>query len=74
MKQTEHDAAPPRLIRMPQVVKMTALSKSEIWRRVRAGNFAQPHKLGPATTVFVEAEIAAWVLARIAERDAKGAS
>lgn len=74
MKQTEQSVTPPRLIRLPQVKEMTALSDSEIWRRVRAGVFPQPHKLGPATTVFVEAEVSAWVLARIAERDAKAAA
>lgn len=71
MKPIEKTTTPPRLIRITRVKEMTALSVSEIWRRVRVGTFPQPHKLGPATTVFVEAEVSDWVLARIAERDAK---
>jgi prophage regulatory protein len=68
---TGHQVATvPRLIRIPSVRDMTGLSDSEIWRRISAGNFPKPHKLGPQTTVFVESEIADWVRARIAERDA----
>jgi prophage regulatory protein len=68
----QHTEASLRLIRIPRVKELTALSNSEIWRRIRAGTFPQPHKLGPQTTVFVEAEIADWVRARISERDATG--
>lgn len=66
------DQVTPRLIRLPRVREITALSSSEIWRRVRRGPavFPQPYKLGPATTVFVEAEITDWVRAQIADRDA----
>lgn len=62
---------PSKFVRIPHVRIMTALSYSEIWRRVRAGTFPKPHKLGPQTTVFVEAEVVEWVRARIAERDAR---
>lgn len=57
---------PPRLIRLPVVVSMVGLSRSEIWRRIAAGRFPKPLKLGPNTSAFVEAEVAAWVADQIA--------
>ncbi|MBY4596696.1 AlpA family phage regulatory protein [bacterium BD-1] len=57
---------PPRLIRLPVVVSMVGLSRSEIWRRIAAGRFPKPLKLGPNTSAFVEAEVAAWVAEQIA--------
>jgi len=56
---------PPRLIRLPAVVSMVGLSKSEVWRRIAAGKFPKPIKLGPNTSAFVEAEVAAWVMRQI---------
>ena len=43
-------------------------SKVQIWRMVRAGRFPAPVKLGPSRSAFVEAEVDAWVEARMAER------
>lgn len=57
---------PPRLIRLPAVVSMVGLSRSEIWRRIAAGRFPKPLKLGPNTSAFVEAEVTAWVAEQIA--------
>lgn len=56
----------PRLIRLPAVVSMVGLSKSEVWRRIAAGKFPKPIKLGPNTSAFVEAEVAEWVRLQIA--------
>lgn len=55
----------PRLIRLPAVVSMVGLSKSEVWRRIAAGKFPKPIKLGPNTSAFVEAEVAEWVRLQI---------
>ena len=32
---------------MPEVVKRTGLSRSEIYRRIKLGRFPRPRKLGP---------------------------
>lgn len=60
------EASPPRLVRMPTVLQMVGLSRSEVWRRIAAGTFPKPLKLGPNTSAFVEAEVVAWVAAQIA--------
>jgi prophage regulatory protein len=46
-----------------------AYSRSQIFRKVKAGSFPEPVKLGANRSAFVESEIAEWVAARIAERD-----
>ena len=35
-----------KMLRTPEVVARTGLSRSTIWRRVRAGTFPPPHELG----------------------------
>jgi len=62
------------LLRLPQVKARTGLSRSEIYRRVIAGNFPAPVKLGERASAWPEHEISAWCLARVAARDAKAAA
>lgn len=58
-----------RLIRLPQVIARTGLSRSTIYARAKAGAFPKPVNLGNSLSAWVEDEIDAWVEARIAERD-----
>jgi prophage regulatory protein len=58
-----------RLIRMPLVIERTGLSRSTIYARAKAGTFPKPVNLGNSLSAWVEDEVAAWVEARIAERD-----
>ena len=67
------NAPPLHLLRLPDVRAMTGLSRSEIYRRIRA-DFPQPVKLGARASAWPEHEILAWCQARIAARDAKGAA
>lgn len=60
------DYATPRLISLPQVTQITSLRKTSIYEAIDRGEF-RPIKLG-RKTVFSEAEIAAWVNARLAAR------
>jgi prophage regulatory protein len=62
------------LLRLPQVKARTGLSRSEIYRRVSAGTFPAPVKLGERATAWPEHEVSAWCEARIATRDAKAAA
>lgn len=62
------------LIRLPSVTAATGLSRSEIYRRVSAGTFPAPTKLGPRASAWPEHEVMAWCQARIAERNAKAAA
>jgi prophage regulatory protein len=62
------------LIRLPQVKARTGLSRSELYRRMAAGDFPQPVKLGERASAWPESEVSAWCEARIAARDAKAAA
>lgn len=61
------------LERLPKVQDRTALSRSEIYRRIALGEFPLPVKLGPRASAWNSAEIDAWIANRIAARD-QGAS
>ena len=63
-----------RLERLPSVKARTGLSRSEIYRRVNAGTFPQPVKLGERASAWNSAEIDAWIAERIAERDRRAAA
>lgn len=56
--------------RLPQVLKFGAMSRSTLLRKVDAGEFPRPVKLGGGTSVaWVAAEVQKWAADRIAERD-----
>lgn len=65
---------PLSLLRLREVCRRTCKSRSEIYRRIAAGDFPQPVKLGERASAWPEHEVAAWIAARIAARDAKGAA
>ena len=62
------------LERLPRVTARTGLSRSEIYRRVVAGNFPAPIKLGERASAWSAAEVDRWIARRIAARDAKAAA
>ena len=39
-----------RILRLPEVLEITGLSRTTIWRRVRDGSFPQPVRLGAEGT------------------------
>ncbi len=65
---TENDIA---LIATPETSRISGISRTEIWRQVKAKKFPQPVRLGPRCTRFSLEEVRAWVLARLAERDTR---
>ena len=60
-------ASTPRLLRRPDVLGLTGLSHASIYRDP---TFPRPVKLGERASAWIEAEVRAWIEARIAERDA----
>lgn len=62
------------LERLPQVKARTGLGRSEIYRRIAAGNFPAPIKLGERASAWSAAEVDSWITNRIAARDAKAAA
>ena len=56
-----------RMMRIPEVVRVTGLSKTTIWRRVKSGDFPAPVRLGSLATRSVgwrESEIREWLDSR----------
>lgn len=62
------------LERLPQVKGRTGLSRSELYRRIAAGDFPQPVKLGERASAWNASEVDRWIAGRIAARDAKAAA
>lgn len=63
-----------RLLRRPEVEAMTGLARSTMNDAIRAGKFPKPVPLGSRTVAWSSDEVAEWVAARIAARDAKAAA
>ena len=56
-----------RILRTPEVVELTGLSKTTLWRWVRSGDFPMPVKLGSLGTRSIgwrEGEIERWIEGR----------
>ncbi|MCL9999795.1 MAG: AlpA family phage regulatory protein [Erythrobacter sp.] len=51
----------PRLLRLPEVMDRVGLRRSAIYQRMSEGRFPKCRSLGPKCSVWVEAEINAWI-------------
>jgi prophage regulatory protein len=60
-----------QLIRLPEALDRTGLSRSGLYAAVAAGTFPKPVKLGPNARAIAwpATEIDEWITARIAERE-----
>lgn len=56
-----------RFIRIEEVLSITSLSRTELYRRIKAGTFPPQVKLAPGHVVWVLPEVDTWVAERIAE-------
>jgi prophage regulatory protein len=61
------------LIKLAEVQKRTALSRSSIYAKVAAGRFPKPVKQG-ASSVWVDTEVQGWIDALIESRDQQHAA
>ena len=64
----------PRLGAQPEVSNIVGLSKSEIHRKVKAGTFPAPVRLGRRCTRWNIAEVENWIRDRLGERDKQKAA
>lgn len=55
----------PRLIASREVRARTSLSRATIWRRVRAGEFPPPVRIGSSRIAWRESEVNAWIEAQM---------
>ena len=61
-----------KLLRLPQVMELTAAARSTIWKWVKDGEFPQPFKLSPRVTVWRESDIEAWIESKVEENQVQG--
>lgn len=54
-------SAPPRLLRLPEVMDRVGLRRSAIYQRMSEGRFPKCRTLGAKCSVWVEAEINDWI-------------
>lgn len=54
-------AASTRLLRLPSVLEKVAMSRTELHRRITAGTFPKPLKLGMRTVAWTESSIDEWI-------------
>ncbi len=58
-----------RIIRLKEVMCLTGLARSTVYKYIAASEFPIPLPLGDRCVGWLESEIHDWILARIAERD-----
>ena len=54
-----------RMLRLPEVVSRTALSRSQIYRLIELGTFPRQVSLGERAAGWVEEEVDSWLRERI---------
>ena len=55
MNQTE------QYLRLPQVVAITAIAKSTVWKWIKTNGFPSPIKLSPKCSAWKLSEVEAWM-------------
>jgi prophage regulatory protein len=58
------------IIRLPQTIEKTGLSRSTIYALISRNEFPTKIKLSPRTMGFLESEVDAWILGRLNESKA----
>ena len=58
---------PPRLIRISEVVRLTAVSRSQIYSLISQGRFPRPVRVSTRSARFVLVEVEGWIADRIDE-------
>jgi prophage regulatory protein len=64
---------PTKIIRRPAVVERTGLPVSSLYLLIAQGRFPKPVAISERSVGWVEAEVDAWLEARIARRDMEAA-
>ena len=61
----DHGNTPDTLIRLPQVLKRTGLSRTTLYRLVQSGDFPRPVKISPRASAWRSLEITEWIATRL---------
>lgn len=54
-----------QFLKLPDVSAKVGLKKTEIYRRIKAGEFPKPLHLGARASVWVDEHVEAWMLQQI---------
>lgn len=57
----EDDMTHSAMLKMADVIEMTTLSRSEIYRRIAAGTFPKQRNLSPRRVVWSKDEVERWI-------------
>lgn len=60
-----------RLIKLAEVLKMSGLSRTALYERVRARDFPAPVKLSERSVAWLQSEVNAWIEAKLQARDSR---
>ncbi|WP_394560457.1 helix-turn-helix transcriptional regulator [Aquipseudomonas alcaligenes] len=60
-----------KVIRLQQVMEMTGLGRSTVYKYVSEDWFPKPIPLGGRSVGWLESEVSEWILGRIEERDSQ---
>lgn len=58
-----------RVLRLKDVMEMSGLARSTIYKYIDAGTFPQPIPLGGRSVGWVDSEVHEWIAAKIKNRD-----
>lgn len=58
-----------RLLKLRQVMVMTSLARSTIYRYCADNHFPKPIKLGERSVAWIESEVQTWIENKIRQRD-----
>ena len=50
-----------RLIRLPEVIQITSLSRTQIYRLIAAGTFPKQRRISHKVAAWRQSDVAAWV-------------
>ena len=50
-----------RLIRLPEVTRITSLSTAQLYRKMEEGTFPKQYRISHRVAAWKESEVAAWV-------------
>lgn len=59
-----------RLMKLKEVMHITGLPKSTVYKYMNDGNFPKPVSLGERNVAWVQSEIEDWIMEKIEQRDA----
>ncbi|GAB6406501.1 helix-turn-helix transcriptional regulator [Pseudomonas sp. MHK4] len=58
-----------RIIRLKEVMDLTGLARSTIYKFISGGLFPKPISLGDRCVGWLESEVHDWILSKVKERD-----